>query len=385
MNKNNQAGWTPISNTILSDKALSFKAKALLTYLKSKPALWSFAVWRIQQEMLEGEASIRSGLKELRNAGFLSYKPKFNEQGKPNGMHYIITKDKAPKGWTAIPNIVLCDSNISLKAKGLWAYIHSKTKSWEFATHRIQNQTKERKGSIHKGLKELRENGYLRYEIRRGKDGRANGSYYILNDIYTKNKSLIQSKDTQKSKTLNCNIQSKTKVSNNHISKNISIKKNIKKKFEYNVFEAKIENMVSSSLFMQAKQKYFNEMNTEDTKFRLKVFYTSYPNAKLTSVIEYLTNMNLINSRLLRAKKRAEKLDRNQKDKQNQYKESYQRRQTNFNLRPGMWHPSQIKFKDKITDKDQEQKEKKYILDRFNKQVEMFKNCSLQSKYMTNK
>ena len=154
INQTKQVGWTPIPNSILNDKTLTLKAKALLTYLNSKPSNWNFAVWRIQQEMLEGEASIRSGLRELRGAGFLSYKPKFNEQGKPNGMRYIITKKKTCKGWTPVPKIILCDTNISLKAKGLWAYIHSKPESWEFATHRIQTQTIERKGSIYKGLKE---------------------------------------------------------------------------------------------------------------------------------------------------------------------------------------------------------------------------------------
>lgn len=444
INQTKQVGWTPIPNSILNDKTLTLKAKALLTYLNSKPSNWNFAVWRIQQEMLEGEASIRSGLRELRGAGFLSYKPKFNEQGKPNGMRYIITKKKTCKGWTPVPKIILCDTNISLKAKGLWAYIHSKPESWEFATHRIQTQTKERKGSISKGLKELRENGYLRYEMRRGENGRANGSYYILNDVSNinkilpesqglktynvENKGYIHGKDPRISKVQNYDIHSELELSNNHISKtqSISFKKN-KKKFEYegqakmhtldtneskqstqNMFEAKIESMIENSIFTQAKEKYFKEMDEEDTKFRLKMFYNSYPNAKLTSVIEYLTNMNLHNLKLLKARKRAEKSAKKRKNRENpsesdndtdysgryskknynntgrgeascrftgnKYKDYYQKKESysngykDTNLKPGIWHPSQIKFKDKIVDEKQEEAERAYLLARFEQQ-----------------
>ena len=66
---NDQNAWGAVTNKMLNSKNFSLKAKALLTYINSKPPKWKFAVWRMEKEMLEGEKGIRAGLKELRDAG----------------------------------------------------------------------------------------------------------------------------------------------------------------------------------------------------------------------------------------------------------------------------------------------------------------------------
>ena len=65
------------------------------------------------------------------------------------------------KGFAQVPNIVLWDSNLSLQAKGLWAYIKSKPPNWDFSCARIAQETKEGRKSILKAMKQLEEAGYL--------------------------------------------------------------------------------------------------------------------------------------------------------------------------------------------------------------------------------
>lgn len=60
-----------------------------------------------------------------------------------------------------VANQVLNDPNISLKAKGLFAYIQGKPDDWDFATNRMANESKDGPDSIYSGQKELIENGYL--------------------------------------------------------------------------------------------------------------------------------------------------------------------------------------------------------------------------------
>lgn len=70
-----------------------------------------------------------------------------------------------------IPNDLLNSSDISFKAKGLYAYIQSKPENWEFSAERISKQVKEGLPSVVSALKELENFGYLvrkRYQNNRG-------------------------------------------------------------------------------------------------------------------------------------------------------------------------------------------------------------------------
>jgi len=66
--------------------------------------------------------------------------------------------------YATIPNDLVNSTEISLKAKGLFAYIQSKPDGWEFSAERISNQLKEGLPTINSALKELESNGYLRRE-----------------------------------------------------------------------------------------------------------------------------------------------------------------------------------------------------------------------------
>lgn len=65
-------GWEP--NEIIFNPNLSLKAKGLWLYMNSKPEGWHFASERIADECSDGITSIRAGLKELADAGLLTWK-----------------------------------------------------------------------------------------------------------------------------------------------------------------------------------------------------------------------------------------------------------------------------------------------------------------------
>lgn len=65
-------GWEP--NAIIFAPNLSLKAKGLWLYMNAKPEGWYFASERIAEECSDGITSIRAALKELADAGLLSWK-----------------------------------------------------------------------------------------------------------------------------------------------------------------------------------------------------------------------------------------------------------------------------------------------------------------------
>ena len=72
--------------------------------------------------------------------------------------------------FTQVPNGLLYNSNISFKAKGIWAYMSAKPDGWNFSADRISMETKEERKAILAGLKELSEAGYI--TAKKLKDGR---------------------------------------------------------------------------------------------------------------------------------------------------------------------------------------------------------------------
>lgn len=73
------------------------------------------------------------------------------------------------KGYTVISNSVLRNKNISLKAKGLYAYMWSLPDDWNYSVEGLTKVLKEGKDAINMALKELEREGYLvRSTLRRG-------------------------------------------------------------------------------------------------------------------------------------------------------------------------------------------------------------------------
>lgn len=64
--------------------------------------------------------------------------------------------------FTQVPNQLLLDKDLSLKAKGLWTYMQSKPNNWDFSAARIAKELSEGRDAILSALKELIEIGYVR-------------------------------------------------------------------------------------------------------------------------------------------------------------------------------------------------------------------------------
>lgn len=70
-----------------------------------------------------------------------------------------LTRENVP--FTMVANEVLASSSISLKAKGLYAYLFSKPDGWDYSADRIQRECKEERKAILRSLKELEDAGLL--------------------------------------------------------------------------------------------------------------------------------------------------------------------------------------------------------------------------------
>lgn len=68
---------------------------------------------------------------------------------------------KYDTGYTQVLNDVLYDKTISLRAKGLYAYLFSKPDGWQFHMAVIEKEVLESKGQMYTAIKELIEKGYI--------------------------------------------------------------------------------------------------------------------------------------------------------------------------------------------------------------------------------
>lgn len=66
--------------------------------------------------------------------------------------------------FTQVANDVLNDPKLSLKSKGLYAFLYSKPDGWNFEANRISKQSKDGRDSVRGAIKELEDNGYLERE-----------------------------------------------------------------------------------------------------------------------------------------------------------------------------------------------------------------------------
>ncbi|MFU1798193.1 hypothetical protein ACM1RC_30355 [Paenibacillus azoreducens] len=74
--------FTRILNEALQDERLSFKARGLLAYMLSKPDNFRFYLDELVKHTTEKKDSIRTGMKELEQLGYVHRYPVKNERGK---------------------------------------------------------------------------------------------------------------------------------------------------------------------------------------------------------------------------------------------------------------------------------------------------------------
>lgn len=88
-----QKNFTTISNRPLNDPNLSMKARGIWATLLSKPDDWQVYVSQLVKTCKDGKASIYSGLKELKEAGYIEHVFIRDEAGKMIRGEYIVYED----------------------------------------------------------------------------------------------------------------------------------------------------------------------------------------------------------------------------------------------------------------------------------------------------
>ena len=107
--------------------------------------------------------------------------------------------------YTIISNSVLKNKNLSLKAKGLYAYMWSLPDDWDYSVTGLVTLLKEGKDAINEALKELEREGYLVRTILR-KGGKFSDMDYILHEFpqfspFTENPQQLNTNRTKKETT----------------------------------------------------------------------------------------------------------------------------------------------------------------------------------------
>jgi hypothetical protein len=71
--KTKENPYVMIDKRIIDNKDLSFKAKGILTYLLSRPDGWEVNLEDLSNRGTDGLAAVKSGVKELKDAGYLKH------------------------------------------------------------------------------------------------------------------------------------------------------------------------------------------------------------------------------------------------------------------------------------------------------------------------
>ena len=161
--------------------------------------------------------------------------------------------------FTQVSNELLNDNTLTLKAKGLFAYLYSKPDEWDFSYERIANDHMESKGTILKILKELERGGYL---VRKKlKTGRV--SYFLTYEPNTKLQSQAQKPNTKNANQAKSQVGYSSTISNKeYISNkdNTSNKEELPEWLDKKAWEAweeyrkeKRQKLTSKSIALQVK------------------------------------------------------------------------------------------------------------------------------------
>ena len=86
-----QKSFTTVDNTVLNDTNLSWKAKGLFVYLWSQADEWDFYETEVVKHSTDKIASLKSGLKELEQQGYLKRQRKRDDKGHLKENEWILS------------------------------------------------------------------------------------------------------------------------------------------------------------------------------------------------------------------------------------------------------------------------------------------------------
>ena len=89
--------FTVIANSVFKDRRLSAKAKGILVEMLSLPENWDYTLKGLTTLFSDGIDSIRQGIKELEENGYIVRERKRDARGRLGGIEYVIyeTPEKA--------------------------------------------------------------------------------------------------------------------------------------------------------------------------------------------------------------------------------------------------------------------------------------------------
>ena len=89
--------YTKVANQVLEDATLSLKAKGLFAYLVKLPEGWKIRIVELAKHHKDSRDSIRTGIIELLDAGYLERLGRSRDKGQLKDYEYRINTDIAPR------------------------------------------------------------------------------------------------------------------------------------------------------------------------------------------------------------------------------------------------------------------------------------------------
>lgn len=136
-----------IDKTGLNDDRLSFKAKGILAFLLSKPDNWYCHRSHLAKVGPDGETAVRSGLKELKEYGYLEKKPIKNEKGQIEEWQSLLRE--VPKSLAESQSDQKDENPPSGKATGCNSPQHNKEVGVNKELNKTSKKTHAREGANH--------------------------------------------------------------------------------------------------------------------------------------------------------------------------------------------------------------------------------------------
>lgn len=122
MKKNTPERFTALSNKIVRDDRLSWKARGIFLYLFSQSENWEFYEVEVAKHSSDGRDSLRSGLKELEKYGYIKRERTRNDKGQLMNSDWLLSdvpmlsepiSDKPMSEYPTQENTTLSNTNLS--------------------------------------------------------------------------------------------------------------------------------------------------------------------------------------------------------------------------------------------------------------------------------
>lgn len=145
-------------------------------------------------------------------------------------------KKQYQRGFTTVDNVVLNDTNLSWKAKGLFVYLWSQSDEWNFYETEVAKHSTDGIVSLKNGLKELEDQGYLKRQRVRDEQGKFKENEWILSESPMLEKPMLENLmlDNRTLTNTNNNNINNNKDESNSAEENKN-KKSSNKKSKYNL------------------------------------------------------------------------------------------------------------------------------------------------------